>query len=160
MAAVLFYHLSDSTVEQTVRNLLGRAVGQGWKVVVRGGDPARLDKLDHALWLGTDDDFLPHGRAGGPHDAAQPVLLTERQDMPAGAAGLMLLDGASFHAEEAAALERVWVLFEDTDHAVRDVARAQWKLIAETGIGAQYWVEDGGRWQKKMERAAAATCQE
>jgi DNA polymerase-3 subunit chi len=159
VAAVLFYHLSESSVEQTVRTLLGRALGQGWKVVVRGSHPARLDQLDRALWLGAEDDFLPHGRAGGPHDADQPVLLTERQVMQAGAAGLMLLDGAEFNAEEAASLERVWVLFEDTDHAVRDVARAQWKMIAETGIAAQYWVESGGRWQKKMERPAATTAQ-
>lgn len=159
MAAVLFYHLSESSVEQTVRNLLSRAVGQGWKVVVRGRDPKRLDTLDRALWLGPEDDFLPHGRAGGPHDADQPVLLTEQHGLQAGAAGLMLLDGAAFTAEEAAALERVWVLFEDTDHAVRDVARVQWKLIAETGIAAQYWIEDGGRWQKKMERPAATTAQ-
>jgi DNA polymerase III subunit chi len=159
VAAVLFYHLSESTVEQTVRSLLSRAVGQGWKVVVRGRAPERLDTLDRTLWLGPEDDFLPHGRAGGPHDASQPVLLTERQDIPAGAAGLMLLDGAAFNAEEAAALERVWVLFEDTDHAVRDVARAQWKLVTESGMAAQYWIEDGGRWQKKMERSAATNAQ-
>jgi DNA polymerase-3 subunit chi len=69
MAMVMFYHLTRGTVEDTVTNLLARAHGQGWRVMLRGTDAARLDRLDQWLWLYPPDGFLPHGLAGGAHDA-------------------------------------------------------------------------------------------
>jgi DNA polymerase-3 subunit chi len=153
---VLFYHLTRSSVEQTARLLLARAVGQGWKVTVRGGRESRLDDLDRVLWLGPEGEFLPHGRSGGAHDARQPILLTGRHDLANDPKALMLLDGAAFDEEETVHLERVWILFEDQDTACRDTARDQWKRICDAGIAAQYWTEDGGSWEKKMERAPVA----
>lgn len=46
MPLVMFYQLSVSTAEDTLSALLPRAVEQGWRVMVRGTDPARLDRLD------------------------------------------------------------------------------------------------------------------
>ncbi len=76
MGAAYFYHLTRNPLEVALPQLLGRAMQAGWRVAVRGRDPARLDWLDRQLWLGAPDGFLPHGLAGGPHDAVQPVLLT------------------------------------------------------------------------------------
>ena len=70
---VLFYHLMRGTVEETVGSLLTRAMGQGWRVMLRGTDSRRLERLDQWLWLHPEDGFLPHGIEGGPHDADQPV---------------------------------------------------------------------------------------
>lgn len=150
MGAAFFYHLTQKPLEATLPMLLEKARGAGWRVAVRGVDEGRLDWLDEKLWQGTEDSFLPHGRAGGPHDALQPVLLTS------GAAGndpqcLMLVDGAEVSPEEVSALERVCVLFDGSDPEAVDRARAQWKTLTAAGCAAQYWSEESGRWEKKAE---------
>ncbi|WP_299041601.1 DNA polymerase III subunit chi [uncultured Tateyamaria sp.] len=150
MGAAYFYHLTRRPLEDTLTMLLGKALEAGWRVAVRGPDAGRLGWLDEKLWLGADDGFLPHGMAGGPHDADQPVLLTSG---PAanGATCVMTIDGAEVTAEEVAALDRVCVLFDGNDPAALDIARAQWKALKDAGAAAQYWSEESGRWEKKAE---------
>jgi DNA polymerase-3 subunit chi len=151
MGSVLFYHLIQSAPEDLLALNAPRALGQGWRVMVRGTDPAALERLDAALWLkGGDDSFLPHGLAGGPQDADQPVLLGLGAAVN-GAQVLALIDGAEATAGEMAALERVWVLFDGNDEARLQAARAQWKATVAAGHAAQYWSEAGGRWEKKAE---------
>ena len=82
MGKAMFYHLTQNPLEVTATNLLTRAYGQGLRVAVRARDAARLEWLDAALWLGHKASFLPHGLAGGPHDAAQPILLTTQTTSP------------------------------------------------------------------------------
>jgi DNA polymerase-3 subunit chi len=154
VGSALFYHLTQSPLETTVRALLSRSYGLGWRVVVRSPSQAQLDLLDRALWLGPEDEFLPHGRAGGPHDADQPILLTERAGLPRQSNALMALSGADVLPEEIATLERVWILFDGGDETALNRAREQWRRFSELGIGAQYWSEDSGRWTMKMERVA------
>ncbi len=156
MGAVLFYHITRSPVDATARSLLARALAQDWRVVVRGVDTAGLERLDNDLWLGPEDEFLPHGLAGGPHDADQPVLLTLGAALPNGPAALMALDGADVLPDEVQALERVWVLFDGNDPAAVEAARGQWRALTGAGLSAQYWSEEGGRWDKKTETAARA----
>ncbi|MGO4611638.1 DNA polymerase III subunit chi, partial [Variovorax sp. 2RAF20] len=69
-------------------------LGRGWKALVRGGDPARLNALDAHLWTFRDDSFLPHGLAEEPLAERQPVLLSTALDNPNGGDALFLLDGA------------------------------------------------------------------
>ena len=145
---VLFYHITQSSVEVTARTLLEKALGAGWRVMLRGGDPARLDWLDQWLWLNPEDGFLPHGLAGGPQDANQPVLLGTGPIVN-DAKGLMLVDGAVPLAGEAAALERVWVLFDGQNEAAVHAARGLWKAIVAENLPAQYWSEETGRWVMK-----------
>lgn len=154
MGMVMFFHLMQSAPADTLAVNLPRALGQGWRVMVRGTDLAALDLLDQALWLkGGDDGFLPHGLEGGPHDADQPVLLGLGQ--PAnGAKVLALVDGAEATDAEIAAMERVWVLFDGNDQTRLQAARGQWKAMTTAGHAAQYWSEDSGRWEKKAESAA------
>ncbi len=149
MGAVYFYHLTRSPLEATLPMLLGKARGAGWRVAVRGTDAARLDWLDDKLWLG--EGFLPHGRAGGPHDADQPVLLTDRTDAPNNAACLMAIDGADVAPEEVTALKRVCILFDGNDPGAVEAARGQWRALTEAGCAAQYWSQESGNWAKKAE---------
>lgn len=155
MGDARFYHLTRSGLDQALLSLLVRSLQAGWHVVVRGRDAARLDHLDQALWLGEEDGFLPHGRAGGAHDALQPILLTTGTDRPNGARCLMSIDGAPVGTEEARELQRVCVIFDGTDPAAVEAARGQWRSLTAAGIPAEYWSEEGGRWQKKAESAGA-----
>ncbi|MEM9475650.1 MAG: DNA polymerase III subunit chi [Pseudomonadota bacterium] len=149
MGAAYFYHLTRSPLEVTLPMLLGKALGAGWRVAVRGTDAARLDWLDDKLWL--DDGFLPHGRAGGEFDAEQPVLLTTDTAAPNGAVCVMAVDGAEIGADEVNALDRVCILFDGNDGDAVQAARDQWKMLTGAGCAAQYWSQEGGGWEKKAE---------
>lgn len=151
MGAVFFYELQGAPLETTLPMLLDKARGQGWRVLVRGTDPALLTQLDAALWQGPVDHFLPHGLAGGPHDADQPVLLG---DLPAiDFACVMAVGGAAVTPEEAVQLARACILFDSAENA-KAQARLQWKTLTDAGIAAQYWAQEDGRWVKKAERDA------
>lgn len=151
MGAAFFYHLTHRRLEDALPALLGLSLKAGWKVAVRGPDQGRLDWLDQKLWLGPDDGFLPHGLAGGPHDALQPILLTT-----AVAANdpqcLMSVDGAQVSPQEVQAMERVCILFDGGDPDAVQQARVQWKTLTDAGCSAQYWSEETGRWEKKAEK--------
>jgi DNA polymerase-3 subunit chi len=151
MGAAYFYHLTQRSEVDTLRMLLGKSLEQGWKVAVRGTDMDRMDALDRALWLGPEEGFVPHGLAGGAHDAAQPVLLTLSEDAPNAATCVMSVHGADVRAAEVAALTRVCVLFDGNDEEALQRARGQWKALKAAGVSAQYWSEASGRWEKKAE---------
>ncbi|PUB12760.1 DNA polymerase III subunit chi [Yoonia sediminilitoris] len=150
MGAAYFYHLTESPLEQTLPMLLGKARQAGWRVLVRGKDAALLQRLDDILWQGPEDGFLPHGQAGGPHDADQPVLLG---DVAAtGFACVMSVAGADVTPDEVTALERTCILFDGHDGAALQTARGQWKTLTDAGCAAQYWAQEDGRWTKKAEK--------
>ena len=151
MGNALFYHLTWSSAGQLVPTLVGKSLAAGWRVELRGTDRARMERMDEALWQG--DGFLPHGLAGGPHDALQPVLLTVGGE-GGGETGiaadcLIALDGASVDPAECGTVERVCIVFDGNDPAAVDHARAQWRGLTGAGIAAEYWSESGGRWEKK-----------
>lgn len=152
MALAMFYQLSRSAAGDTVANLLGRALAQGWRVMIRSTDPARLAGLDGQLWLGTPEAFVPHGIQGGARDADQPVLLGMGAIVN-GARALMLVDRAEVSLAEAQALDRVWVIFDGADGLALAHARGQWTALTQAGVAAQYWSEDTGIWAKKAEKA-------
>ena len=151
---VLFYHLMQGTVEATVATLLARAQAQGWRVLLRGTDTVRLERLDARLWIDPPDGFMPHGMAGGTQDADHPVLIGTGAAVN-GARALLLVDGALASVEEAAAMQRVWLLFEGADAAAVEAARGEWRRLTAAGVAAQYWSDEGGRWVMKTEKRPA-----
>ncbi len=156
MGAAFFYHLTRSTVEATLPMLLDKSVAAGWRVVVRGAAPDRLEALDQSLWDGPPESFRAHGRAsGGALDALQPILLTAGPEVPNGAHCLMSLDGAEVTPEEVQAMARTCILFDGMDEAALARARGQWASLTAAGCAAQYWSEESGKWEKKAEKAPA-----
>ena len=153
MGAVCFYHLTETPLDQTLPMLVGKASGAGWRVLVRGRGEALLNRLDEALWAGQPTSFLPHGMAGGAHDALQPVLLGI-DTKPEGFACLMSVDGAGLTAQELTQADRSCILFDGYDEAALNHARGQWKMLADAGCQAQYWAQVDGSWVKKAESGA------
>lgn len=152
MGHALFFHLTRSSAEDVVRLNVTRALGLGWRVVIRGSDRKALERLDERLWLHPEDSFLPHAMAGGAQDADQPVLLTQGAAIPNAARALLALDGAGVTVEEIAALERTWIVFDGSDPAAMETARAQWRDLTARGAEAEYWSEASGRWQMQTAR--------
>jgi DNA polymerase-3 subunit chi len=153
-ATAMFYHLTQKGLDETLMPTLTRALGQGWRVMIRSADPALTDQLDAKLWLGPDDGFLPHGVEGGPHDVQQPVLLGAGPITNA-ASALFLLAGADVSQAEATTLQRIWLIFDGADPDALQAARGQWTRLTGWGLAAQYWSDETGSWVKKTEKAAA-----
>ncbi|WP_300514360.1 DNA polymerase III subunit chi [Aliiroseovarius sp.] len=151
MSEVFFYHMTHAPLEATLPFLLGKSLEAGWQVVVRGREARRIAWLDEKLWLGPEEGFLPHGRAGGPHDLDQPILLTTDDALPNDAAALVSIDGADVTAEELAGLTRAMILFDGNDPQAVDHARAQWKALTGAGVKAKYWSQESGHWEMKAE---------
>ena len=150
MGEAYFYHLIRQPLEAALPALLEKALGAGWRVVVRGPDAAQIEWLDRKLWLTPEEGFLPHGVAGGAHDADQPVLLTtDTAPAPNDPACLMALSGAEVSVEEAQTLARVCVLFDGGDPAAVERARAQWKALTGGGVAAQDWSDESGKWERR-----------
>ena len=129
MGAAYFYHLTRNPLEVVLPMLLGKARDAGWSVLVRGANPRRMAQIDDALWTFRDDAFLPHGIAGGPHDADQPILLTTDPGLPDGRACLICIEGTEVSPEEITQTARTCILFDGGEPAALERARAQWRSL-------------------------------
>jgi DNA polymerase-3 subunit chi len=154
MGAVMFYHLTQRPLVDTLRMLVDKSLAAGWRVSVRGTERAGLEALDAALWMGPEDSFLPHGLEGGPQDVAQPVLLGLGEGNANNAQCVMVVHSAEVSVQDVEAMERVCILFDGYDEEALGHARKQWKNLTAAGVSAQYWSEESGRWEKKAETKA------
>jgi DNA polymerase-3 subunit chi len=149
MAEVFFYHLQKTPLEQVLPDLLQRTLERGWRAVVRAATPERVERLNTLLWTYDPASFLPHGSRADGHGEAQPVWLTEGDDVPNQAQVLFLVDGAG--AERLESFIRVCDLFDGNDEEAVAQARTRWKQAKAGGNTLAYWQQDGGRWTKKAE---------
>lgn len=152
MAEVRFYHLSERPLETVLPVMLERSLERGWRALVRGTDPARLEALSHALWTWRDESFLAHGTPADGTAHLQPIWLCCERGNPNRANALFLVDGAEAEAEELAAMELSAILFDGLDTAAVERARGQWRMVTGAGLRAVYWAQDErGAWVKRHE---------
>lgn len=148
MTEIIFYHLTESTLEDALPSLLERSVKRGWRVVVQTGSEERRDSLDVHLWTFRDNSFLAHGLDRDPHAEAQPVLLTTAQDNRNAAAVRFIVDGAS--PPPAEDYSRLVFMFDGHDEAQLEEARRQWKAQKAAGHQVAYWQQTAERrWEQK-----------
>ena len=144
-----FYQLSRDPAEDVVALLAHNTLKAGERLLVVGADHARLDRVGEALWNARgrrgEQPFLANGRAGGPHDARQPVLLSDRVDPANGARFVALADGVwRDEAVASGTFDRVFLVFDDaTVAAARDCWR---KLGQHEGLERKFWKQEDGRW--------------
>lgn len=139
-----FYQISRDPLPEIVTLLARNTLQAGERLLVVSRDEAQLDSISEALWRSApEESFLANGRAGGAHDARQPILLSDRAEPANGARYLALADGVWREAEGFA---RVFLVFgADTLEA----ARACWRMLGERdGLERNFWKQDGGRWTK------------
>ena len=148
MTEVLFYHLTESKLEDALPALLEKSVERGWKVVVQTAEDVRRDFLDAHLWTFRDDSFLPHGTDAAPMPQEQPVLLTATPENQNSASVRFVVDGAEPPPLDP--YERVVFMFDGYDQLQLEGARAQWKKLKGDGHALTYWQQSPeGRWVKK-----------
>ncbi len=148
MAEVLFYHLSERTLEQTLPGLLEKCLERDWRVVVQGTMRERLDVLDALLWTYTEEGFLPHGMVRDGTEAMQPVWLTDDEGNPNGATVRFMIDAAT--PPDLAPYLRGVYIFDGHDEGALDHARTRWKIEKSAGHAVTYWQQNArGGWERK-----------
>jgi DNA polymerase-3 subunit chi len=149
MTEVVFYHLLRKPLEQALPELLEKSYERGWRVVVQAASEERIDALDAHLWTYRDDTFLPHGTARESELGSQPILLTTADHNPNGATVRFLIDGVPL-PQDAAAYDRLVLLFDGEDDDAVAAARERWAQAKAQGFEVTYWQPDEhGRWVKK-----------
>jgi DNA polymerase III subunit chi len=149
MTEILFYQLKGQSLEQVLPPLVQKSLERGWRVAIQAASDERVEALDAHLWTWRDDVFLPHGTWRDAEAAEQPVLLTVEETNPNGAAVRFLVEGASMPGD-AAAYQRLVVLFDGEDQEALEDARARWSKAKEEGFEVAYWLTDkNGRWQRQ-----------
>jgi DNA polymerase III subunit chi len=149
MTEILFYQLKGQRLEQVLPALLLKSVERGWRVVVQAASEERIEALDAHLWTWRDDAFLPHGTWREPDASEQPVLLTPNGENPNRAAVRFLVEGAELPAD-AAAYQRLVVLFDGDDPDALAAARQRWARVKSDGFEVTYWqADENGRWQRQ-----------
>jgi DNA polymerase-3 subunit chi len=140
-----FYQLAGTPPEQVIASLAQKVLAADGRLLVIADDEPFLAKLDRMLWDEGASSFIPHGLAGGPDDARQPVLLSTSPDAPNQARNMLIADGA--WREAALTYDRSFYLF---DNSTLEAARLAWKLLAgRDGVDRRYWAQADGRWKQQ-----------
>lgn len=148
MTDVLFYHLTETKLEDALPALLEKCFERRWKVGIEMRDPERLEKLDQHLWTYREDSFLPHGVDAAEMAEAQPILLSVSSANGNGATVRFYIDGAV--PELPLSYERVVFVFDGHDQGELETARGEWKRLKAEGHALTYWQQNNqGRWEKK-----------
>ncbi len=149
MTEILFYHLQRQPLERVLPTLLEKSLERGWRVVVQAASEERVDALDSYLWTYRDDGFMPHGTHREGDAREQPVLLTVNSDNPNDANVRFLVEGSPM-PPDAAAYERIVLMFDGEDPDALAEARLRWTDAKAKGFAVTYWQSDEqGRWVKK-----------
>jgi DNA polymerase-3 subunit chi len=145
---VNFYHLTRSSLEDTLPRLLAKTLQAGERAVVLLGSLEQVDALNTHLWVYDPDGFLPHGAARDGEADRQPVWLTHLDENPNGAAFLFVADRAK--SERVGDYKRCFELFDGRDETAVDDARERWKEYKNAGHAVAYWQQtETGGWEKK-----------
>lgn len=145
---ILFYHLTETRVDDALPTLLERSLERNWRVAVQTSSEERCQVLDGHLWTFRPDSFLPHGLDTEPFAEMQPILLTSGPDNANGATVRFVIDGAE--PPDPAPYERFVFMFDGHDQNQLEGARAQWKKLKGQGHDLSYWQQNReGRWEKK-----------
>ena len=150
MTEVRFYHLTRTSLEAALPQMLEKTLERDQKAVVIAGSDERVEALNSHLWTYREHGFLPHGSSRDGYPEFQPVWLTARDENPNGAEVLFLTDGATSGSLSNFTL--CALLFDGTSETAVQSARAEWKRLKEQGHELTYWQQDdAGRWSQKAE---------
>ena len=150
MTEIRFYHAQQSSLEQVLPGILGKALSGGRRIVVRLMDKAAVEKMNEHLWVYNPDSFLPHGSAKDGHASLQPVWLTDREENPNGADVLVTLRGGA--QDGPANLGDFTLCCDMIDGRLPDdvsAARQRWKAYKDAGYEVTYWQQTDKGWEKK-----------
>jgi DNA polymerase-3 subunit chi len=123
--------------------LIARAtLKAGQRLLVVSADEDQLRRISEGMWTRLRETFLANGRAGGEHDARQPVLLSDRVEAANGARFVAMADGQ--WCDEAFGFDRAFLLFDD---ATVQGARQCWRMLGQReDVERHFWKQEDGKW--------------
>ena len=137
-----FYQLSRDPAELVLPLIARNVLKLGERLLVVSADAAQRDRIGRELWTRIPDSFLANGRAGEPHAARQPILLSGETQAANAARYLAIADGLWRDGEPA--FERTFYLFDESTLAG---ARDCWRMLGQrAGVDRRFWKQDGSRW--------------
>lgn len=140
-----FYLAPGQPVERVLPLIARAAARHGQRMLVVADDEALLERVGGALWEHAPDEFLANGRAGQPHAAHQPVLLSTACAADNGARLVALADGR--WREEAETFERALLFFDDSG---RRAAREVWtRFDGREDVEREFHELGGGKWVRR-----------
>lgn len=147
MSDIRFYHLTKTSLEAALPQLLEKTLDRGWRAVVCAGSSERVEALAAHLWTYSDEAFLPHGTPKDGYPGLQPVWLDTSDSNVNGAHVLFLTEGTQVSNLDAYGV--IAELFDGNDTEAVATARAHWRAHREGGHAPTYWKQDDcGRWRK------------
>lgn len=148
MSEVRFYHLTSSSAEVALPQLLGKTLERDKRALVKLTDAEVVDRWNEHLWAYDEASFLPHGSIKDAEPETQPIFLTHVDENPARAEYLFLIGPAD--REDLAAFDMTAILFDGHDEEALTWARGRWSSLKDAGLERSYWQQDeNGRWGKK-----------
>ncbi|MEO0329527.1 MAG: DNA polymerase III subunit chi [Pseudomonadota bacterium] len=149
MSEILFYHLTQTSLEHVLPGLIEKSLAKNWRVIVHCGSKERVEAIDALLWTYREDSFLPHGWIVDGSEAVQPIWLTAEKDNPNKADIRFLVDGAQ--VDETVSYSRIVYIFDGQDNSAVDHARSRWRFHnAIDGDELTYWQQTlKGGWEKR-----------
>jgi DNA polymerase-3 subunit chi len=142
-----FYHLTRSTLNEALPQLLEKTVARGWRALVRVASAERVESIAEGLWTFRADSFLPHGTRKDGHADEQPVWITDHDENPNKATVLFLADGADMADKSGFSL--ICDVFDGHDEAALAGARTRYRTARESGFEVSYWQQEEHGWSKK-----------
>ena len=149
MSEVRFYHLERQTLDQVLPSLLGKALQNGHRILVKAANDQTAEHLNTHLWTYDPNSFIPHGSAKDGNETDQPVFLSTSAESPNDADVLILTQET-----EAPKIDDQFKLICDmidgrNEQAVA-AARTRWKAYKDAGHDVTYWQKSPqGKWEKK-----------
>jgi DNA polymerase III subunit chi len=148
MTEVLFYHLTESRLDEVLPGLLEKTVERGWKAVVQCGTEEFRDALDEKLWTFSEASFIAHATDEHSEAAAQPVILTTQSFNANSADVRFIVDGAV--PPDLSPYRRAVLVFDGHDEGQKSDARESWTKFKDEGHEVTYWQQNSDRkWEKK-----------
>lgn len=143
---IQFYHLLSTSPERAVPKLMEKALASGARVLMLFDNEATLKSMSDALWSANPNGFLPHGTPRDAHASEQPILLSLTDANANNADILCVMDGSS--PASLTRFTKVLDVFDGSDDATVQRARARWSAYKEAGHRLQYVKQQpGGSWK-------------
>jgi DNA polymerase III subunit chi len=148
MSEILFYHLTESQLDEVLPGLLEKTVERGWKAAVQCGTEAWRDAFDEKLWAFSETSFIGHSTDEDARASDQPVVVMTGLGNPNDASVRFIVDGAV--PPDLSGYQRAILMFDGHDEVQKQDARDSWKKFKTAGHDVTYWQQNADRkWEKK-----------
>lgn len=143
-----FYHLTQTSLENALPQLLQRTLDKGWRAVVVTDSDERVEHLNQHLWTYDPGSFLAHGTKKDGDAPHHPIWLCTDEVYENDANVLFLMDGMV--AKNPNSFELICIIFDGLDPLSVQSARTYWKELKSTNsCKLTYWQQTESGWELK-----------